>query len=435
MLGIRATRPTHRVFYGWWIVLAASVTMSMSSGLFNHGFGFYFEPLRAQFGWSRTVLSGAYSLTRIESGFLGPIEGYLIQRFGPRSVMVVGLIIFELGFVLFYRVNSLLTFYLAFLVLTLGSGLAGFNVMMTCINNWFRRMRARAISMSILGLSLGGVIFPPVLAYAIENFGWPATALGSGAFIVMVGIPLAWVIRYNPEPYGYLPDGDQPASEQPAVMSPDEAPVSSPQQRGFQAEYDFTIGEALRTRAFWIMSLGHALAIMVVSTIGLHQVPFLETDLGFSKALAARVAMVLFGVTTCGQLIGGFLGDRFPKQYIASATLLGHGGALFLLSTATSFARVILASVIQGLAWGTRAPITTAMRGDYFGRKSFPLIMGYSQAIMVVGMVLGTLFSGYLADQFSYSVGFKVIAIFALPGAVLFLFLKKPRPPARHRNG
>ena len=405
--------------------------MAMSSGLFSHGFGFYFEPMRRDFGWSRTLLSGAYSLTRIESGFLGPIEGYLIQRFSPRNVMVVGIIIFGLGFVLFNLVNSLPTFYLAFLVLTLGSGLAGFNVMMTSINNWFRRMRARAISLSILGLSLGGVIFAPGLAFSIENFGWRVTALVSGVFIVMVGIPLSRVVRYNPEPYRYLPDGDLPTPEQSEALSPETAPLSKTQQRDSQTEYDFTVREALRTQAFWIMSLGHALAIMVVSTIGLHQVPFLETDLSFSKALAARIAMVLFGVATFGQLVGGFLGDRFPKQYIASATLLGHSGALLLLATAGSLSRVILASAIQGLAWGTRAPVTTAMRGEYFGRKSFPVIMGFSQAIMVVGMVFGTLLAGYLADQFNYSLAFKVIATFAIPGAVLFLFLKKPQPPAR----
>ena len=420
---------TRRVFYGWWIVAAGIVSTGVNSGLFIHGFQFYFEPMRRQFGWSRTLLSGAYSLSRVESGFLGPIEGYLIQRFGTRVVMAVGFAVFGLGFILLSRVNSVLTFYAAFLLLAMGSGSAGWTPVMVAINNWFRRKRGRAIGTAMLGLGLGGVALTPIVAASIETFGWEKTALGCGILMIVLGIPLSWVVRHNPETYGYLPDGDLPLNEQSrGVPSTTSTSRTSP-RTSISGDYDFTVKEALKTPAFWMLSIGHSIALLVISSLSLHMVPYLETDLDFSKTSAAQVVMVLTGVTMVAQPIGGFLGDRFPKTYIAAGTLLGHSTAMFLLATADSFSQVVLASVIQGMAWGIRGPILTAMRGDFFGRRSFALILGFSQFVMMGGQVVGPLLTGYMADQYSYSTGFNLIAIMTVSGFFLFLFLKSPQPP------
>ena len=160
-----------KLFYGWWIVGAGLVSMMLSSGLFFNGFGFYFEPIRSQFGWSRTAISGAISLSRLESGLLGPFEGYLIQRFEPRKVMFVGFIVFAVGFVILSQVSHIATFYAAVLIMALGSGLAGFAAVVAAINNWFRRNKGKAFGISMLGLGLGGVIFSPLLAWLIYEYG------------------------------------------------------------------------------------------------------------------------------------------------------------------------------------------------------------------------------------------------------------------------
>ncbi len=428
MLAAHVSRLTRRVFYGWWIVLAGSVAMAMSGGLFFVGFGFFFEPIRQHFGWSRTMLSGAYALARFGRVVFGPFEGYLIQRFGPRTVMTVAFVAFGLGFILLSRSSSIVVLYIAFLVLATGAETAGFSSVMASINNWFRVKRARAVGFAMLGMGLGGVIFPPILAFSFDNFSWRAVSFASGIFVVSIGVVVSRLMRYDPEPYGYLPDGARSSTVRRPNPPANRASASRSRPRGVAAEYDFGVLEALKTRAFWMMSIGHAQALLAVSTITLHQVPYLESGLGFSRASAASVVMVLTGVNMLGQMIGGFLGDRFPKNYLAAATIAGHSAAMFVLGTADSYSQVMVSTVIQGLAWGVRSPVLTSMRGDYFGRRSFAVIMGFSHGIAMLGMIVGPLLSGYFADHFSYGLGFKVIAACTAPGFLLFVFLRSPQP-------
>ena len=410
-----------RLFYGWWIVIAGLVSMTLSSGLFFNGFGFYFLPIQSQFGWSSTAMSGAVSLSRLESGLLGPLEGYLIQRHGPQRVMLVGFVVFALGFAFLSQANNIFIFYVAILVMALGSGLAGFAAVVASINNWFRRNRSKAFGISMLGLGLGGVIFSSLLAWSIAEYGWQLTALASGVLLLVLGLPISQVVRYSPEPYGYLPDGDDP--KEVGTSEGEEAP-----RRGLTppAEEDFTWREALRTPAFWIISVCHALALVAISATGVHQVAYMEEDLGLTGASAALVVVVLSSVMMVCQPVGGFLGDRYSKRHIAAVCLLGHGVAMVLLAMATGFGSLMVYAVVQGLAWGTRGPIITAMRGEYFGRKDFALINGYSQVVMMMGMIVGPLLAGFMADNYSYSSGFLIISGMVGAGSVLFLVMRKP---------
>jgi len=415
-----------RIFYGWWIVAAGCISMAISSGLFFTGFGFFFEPIRNYFGWNRTVLSGAYAISRIESSFTGPLIGYLIQRFGPRTVMIVSFVIFGTGFILIGRSVSVFTFYIAFIVTASGADPPGFLAVMASINNWFKVNRAKAIGIAMLGLGIGGVVFPPLLAFGLDNFSWREVSTASGIFIIVVGIFVSMLVRFNPESYGYLPDGVNPNDTE--NLSSVNANSSGPNSTKAVAPNVEGVGlqDAIKTRAFWIISIGHGQALLVVSVAGLYQVPYLEDSLGFSRNSAAGIVMLLTAVNMFGQLFGGFLADRLQKNLMASATIVGHCLALIILAIADSYGLVIVYAVIQGLSWGVRSPVLTSMRGDYFGRKSFPLILGTSQGIAMLGMVIGPMFVGYVADHYSYSLGFTIISFMAMPGIFLFLFMKKP---------
>tara|TARA_B100000949_G_scaffold51990_2_gene45602 strand:+ start:1802 stop:2572 length:771 start_codon:yes stop_codon:yes gene_type:complete len=202
-------RDIRRVFYGWWIVMAGCIATALSSGLFFTGFGFFFEPIRIHFGWSRTIISGAYAVSRIESSILGPFLGYLIQKIGPRLVMFIAFFIFGLGYIIISRANSVVMFYAGFVVLATGADPPSFISVMTSINNWFFKNRAKAIGFAMLGLGIGGVVFPPILAFGLNNFTWQSVALTTGIFVAIVGGLVSLFIRSSPEPYGYLPDGIQ----------------------------------------------------------------------------------------------------------------------------------------------------------------------------------------------------------------------------------
>ena len=416
-----------RIFYGWWIVFAGCVSMAVSSGLFFTGFGFFFEPIRNHFGWNRTVLSGAYSISRIESALVGPLIGYLIQRFGAGGVVFFSFLIFGIGFILIGRSVSIFTFYVAFIITATGAEPPAFIAVMASINNWFRVNRAKAIGIAMLGLGVGGIIFPPILAFGLNNFTWREVSVVSGIFIVLVGSSISFLVRLNPEPYGYLPDGQnlQTTRKRPEKISF----THNLEKNGKDGSLNYGLGlkEALKTRAFWFISIGHAQALLVVSVTGLYQVPYLEDSLGFTRDSAAKIVMLLTAVNMFGQLFGGALADRFPKNLIASGTILGHCIGLFILAIANNYPLIILYAIIQGFAWGVRSPVLTSMRGDYFGRKSFPLIMGTSQGVAMVGMIIGPVLVGYVADHYSYSLGFTIISLMTMPGIILFLFTKQPR--------
>ena len=392
--------------------------MSMSSGLFNTGFGFYVKPISQQFGWSTTVISGAVSLSRFEGGILGPIEGFLIQRFGPRGIIGFGLLCFGAGFILLSETNgSIPVYYVSFLLMSVGSTLGTWSPVMASINNWFNNNRTKAISFTMVGMGLGGIFWTPLVGLSIERFDWQQTALVSGIIIMGIGLPLSRLVRASPEPYGYLPDGVPPGT--PSVSRP--TAMLDPNRA-----HDYTLAEALRTRSFWLMSWGHSLALMVVSAIGLHLVPYLQTDLGFSIGIVIQFTLILTVTQILSHLLGGFYGNRFPKKYIAAVTMVGHATALLILATAVSYWQVILGLVIQGISWGVRGPVLNSMRGDYFGRKHFPVIMGFTKFIMMFGMIIGTFFPGFMDDQFSYRAAFLTLSATSSLGVILFLLMPRP---------
>ena len=152
-----------RIFYGWWIVGSGFLVNTFNGALVFHAFGAYVVLLEDEFGWSRTTFAFAFALQRIESGLLGPIEGWAIDRFGPRKVMMLGLVIFALGFIALSQINSILTFYLAFLMIALGSVLGSFLPVTVAVVNWFNRRRAFALAMVSMGFAAGGLIQPGVV--------------------------------------------------------------------------------------------------------------------------------------------------------------------------------------------------------------------------------------------------------------------------------
>jgi sugar phosphate permease len=410
-----------RIFYGWWMVGAATGLQFLQAGLVTQAFGAYLAVLADEQGWSKTALSGAAALQQMEVALLGPVLGWLIDRFGPKVFVRAGVVVFGTGLCLLSQVQSLPAFYGAFIVIALGSSLCGFFPLNVALIHWFERKRARALSAMSIGLAFGGIMVP-LVAESLTTFGWRATALASGLLAIALGLPLAMVIRNSPRDHGEVVDGIREEKPPAGQVS---ARADEPATR------DFTAREALRTQAFWLISLGHGFALFVVHAVSVHAITHLKEGLGYSVGAASLVISL---VTTCqigGVLLGWAIGDRYRKRLIAAACMLAHALALLLLTYAISLPMVIAFAVLHGTAWGLRGPMMQAMRADYFGRSAIGMILGLSFMIIVVGQVGGPIIPGIFADVTgNYRLGFTILAILAGLGSGFFLLARKPKRPS-----
>ncbi|MYD65312.1 MAG: MFS transporter [Chloroflexi bacterium] len=431
----RTARPRHLspFFYGWWIVTAGFGSMAMSGALMFHAFGVYVVFLQDEFGWSRTTLAVAFALQRVESGLLGPIDGWLVDHFGPRKMMFVGIVIFGVGFMLLSVTNGLPMFYLAFLVLAVGAALGSFMPASVAVVNWFIKKRATALAWMMLGLA-GGGLAAPLVAAGMETFGWRAFSFASGVIIMVIGLPLAALLRHHPEDYGWRPDGE----------TTPEAGISHSGMDGFEAdsappaaperEYSFNARQALRTQAFWLIGIGHGLSLVVIGAVNVHFIAHVHESLGFSVTIAASMLTIMTVTQVVGQMAGGYLGDRYDKRLLIVVAMLFNAGALGLLAFAGSLWMVVAFAILNGIGFGARIPLTTALRADYFGGKYYGTITGFSSMVVTVGIIIGPLAAGFSYDYLgSYTLGFASLALIASFGAFIFMFTKKPVHPDARR--
>jgi len=237
--------------------------------------------------------------------------------------------------------------------------------------------------------------------------------------MIVVGLPLAFVMRRRPEDHGQTMDGIPPAPPRENVAS---TPAST---------RDFTAREALRTPAFWLLSLGHGFALLVVHAVSVHAITHMNQGLGYSLEAASLVYMVLTLSQLGGVFIGWLIGDRYDKRLISAVCMLAHMTALLLLTYATNAAMVLAFAVLHGAAWGLRGPFMQALRADYFGRSAIGMILGLSFMIIVIGQIGGPMVAGIAADLTgNYRTGFTILALLAGLGSLFFVLAKRPRLPA-----
>ena len=287
------------------MVGAACAIQFLQAGLLHHAFGAYFAVLMEEFGWSKTALSGAAALQPMEAAILGPLLGWIIDRFGPQGMIRIGIVIFGAGFIFLSTINTLTGFYAAIIVIAFGASLCGYFPLNVSVIRWFDRHRSRALSFITLGLAMGGV-FVPVVAWSMQTFGWRATALGSGILILAAGWPLASVFRGRPADHGEIVDGAVPPPLAPGASAPPPA-------------REFSTTEALRTWAFWLISLGHAFALLVVYAVNVHAITHMKESLGYSVSQASIFITLTTLAQIGGVLLGSVIGDRFEKRRLSAA--------------------------------------------------------------------------------------------------------------------
>jgi sugar phosphate permease len=409
-----------RLFYGWRMVGAATGMQFLQAALVNNAFGAYVAVLAEERGWSKTALSGAAALQQMEAALLGPVLGWLLDRFGAQVFIRIGVFFLGGGLMLLSTVDSLAGFYGAFVVIAMGASLAGFFPLNVALIHWFERYRARALSSMSLGLAFGGIA-TPLVAWSLQTYGWRPTAFYSGVLAIVIGFPLAMVMRNKPEDYGLKADGS-------VELPPDK---NNPTEEK-ELTRDFTAREALRTPAFWLLSLGHGFALFIVHSVLVHAITHLKEGLGYSIAAAALVMAMVTAFQIVGVMLGWAIGDRFDKRRISAACMLMHAVGLLMLTYAFHMWMLVAFAVLHGTAWGLRGPFMQAIRADYFGRAAIGMILGLSYMIIIIGQMGGPLIAGAFADAHgNYRTGFTILAILAGLGSFFFLLAKKPARPAR----
>ena len=390
----------------------------------GYGFSLFYKRLIDHFGWTRTGLAGAISLSRLEAGVLGGIEGFLVDRYGPTRIILLGIILSSIGMIWLSVIDSLIEFYLVFILLvTVGRSLSAMVAIDTTVANWFIRRRGTAFGILRTAVAVGaaGVI---VVSWFINEFGWRSAFVATGIGILLIGIPTAFVMKPRPELYGLLPDGDSPVK---TVDPATHATSDTENQHYPNNDIGMTVTEALYSRAFWALSIGFAIRLMVTGAATLHAIPLVE-DLGYSGATAAGVLGSMGMVSIVGRLGGGFMNDAFGTKPVAVASVCLLAVSCLILAYAQNLWQVMLFVAIYAPSYGCSAATMPAIKGDYFGRKSFGSILGLSGMVQMGGSMLGPIFAAYIFDTSgSYSIAFLTFAGLLIISAAMFMSLKKPR--------
>jgi len=410
-------------FYGWWIAIASAVLNVLAGGAFVYGFTVFFNPIRDAFGWSAAVTSVAFVFQRLESGILGPVAGFLVDRVGPRKLMYAGWTIIAIGFFLMSQVDSLWSFYGAFVIMAMGFSFGSFVVMNTAVAHWFREKRSRALTIIYLGFGASGTLVP-LIALSISRFGWRESLVWLAVVLGAAGLLLSGVMRHKPEQYGYLPDG------KPRATGEGDDPPGS-QGASAQLPVDaagFTARDALKTRAFWLLSLAFLFQHIGTSAVMVHIVPYLESvEVPTTIAATAVTGMTLCSVI--GRLGFGFLGDFTSKRYLVAGALSLQSIGLFVFSLVgvDRMWLIIVFLLTYAPGYGGPIPLRPALQADYFGTRAFGTIMGLMSSISMIGGLFSPVVAGWVFDTMgSYRLAWQLFALVTLPSVVLILLAKPP---------
>ena len=388
-----------------------------------HAMAVWAVALELHFGWTRAQLGLALTLTRVESGLIGPLEGYLTDRIGTRKMVLIGLIILGGAWIFFSRVENLWMFYAAYILMAVGQGLGSWIPLMTMLNKWFTRRRSSAIGWANVVSRFGALLMVPAIAWCVADapgrIGWQMTALILGIGIAALAVPLASLLRNDPKDYGEVADG---GTQRPAAASGSNPASAPPRQQ------ELTATEALRTPAFWLIAFGHGFTSMVILAIMTH-LGLLMVDKGYTGQDAGWVVSVYTGVAMLFQLVGGYAGDRMSKRVaLAFFTCLQAGGVLILV-IAQTLPMFYLFGILFGAGFGGRNPLTVAIRADYFGTGSFGKILGFSTVPMNLLLLIASPFAGWMYDRYdSYNLAFLILTGLNFLGALCFLAAVRPRP-------
>ena len=414
-----ATVVRSTLFYGWVIVAASTILLTMQAGIF-YSFGVFFKPVAADFGWSRAVTSGAHSLLMLSHGAFAAPMGWLADKFGPAKVMVFCGFATGLGLVLTSQTNALWQFYLTY-GLVVGIGLSGGMPVTTGTTaRWFVKRRGLTLGIVSAGVGLGTLIVLPMAERLIAAFAWSGAyfILGITSWIVM--ITCAFFLRRDPEGMGYQAYGVQ--------RPPTEANTDHSREIGYVAPgTGISLRAAVRTRPLWLLFLTYFLFNLCLQMIMVHLVNY-TTDLGITPLVAATLLSVVGIGSMFGRVAMGAASDRIGSSNALAICCLVLGISLLWLLFARELWMFYLFAIVFGFAYGGEIPQMAALVGQFFGLQSVAALVGVVLIGLSIGGALGSLMGGRIFDLTqSYQVAFTVAVVVSFATVILALMLRRAR--------
>jgi len=371
-------------------------------------FGVFFKPLLTEFGWTRAMTSGAFSLTMVTHGLLGIIMGGLNDRFGPRIVLTLCGFIAGIGYLLMSQINTVWQFYLFYGVI-IGIGMSGVWVpLLSTTARWFVARRSMMTGIVLTGTGIGTLIAPPVATRLISTYDWRISYIILGSIVLIVVVLTAQLLRRDPAQMGQMPYGANMGVEKRSIQKPE----------------GFSLREACYSRQFWmVLAILFFYGICFYAII-IHIVPHI-TDIGISATGAANILATSGGLAIVGRLILGSYADRIGNRRAIMIGFILMSASLFWLFSATEVWMLYLFAVVFGFAYGGMGASESPLVAGLFGLRSHGLILGVLSGGFTIGGALGPFLSGYIFDvNGSYQLAFLLCAAFGIAGFIITALLK-----------
>jgi len=426
-------------FYGWIIVGVTFLIGMTESGAVQNILSVFMKPMIAEFGWSRTAITGSIAFGSICAGILSPFVGPLLDRHGPKIVAFVSILVMSAGLICMALITRIWQLYLFFgLGRMIAVGVLSMVITVT-VSNWFVRKRGRAMGVTWLGPRVGSVIFPALLQFIILTMGWRMawSVLGLLVFLIS-GLPAWFFLRRRPEDFGLLPDG----ARNPEVKYHDNASRTVPSTATQKiSDPVWTRAQALRTRGFWNLTFVHSLLPFIQAGINFHIFPFL-TDSGLDEITAVFVLSTIAASGALGSIVWGYFSERHDIQRFLAVNIFCNGLVFLLLFWVVQFkvapvsgtGLIFLLAAFHGMIHGGRHPIMDSVWGHFFGRKSLGSIFSAANLFRFTANACGPVFAAVCFDMYgSYSIPFYLFTVLFFISGSICLFMQPPRPPSTDR--
>jgi MFS transporter, OFA family, oxalate/formate antiporter len=417
---VPARRPP-RVYYGWWLVLAALVAQFVSMGAGNYVLGPFLEPMTVELDWSRSEFTLARAVGQVVLAACGFFVGTHVDRHGARRLMLIGVAIVSTSMVALSYIDELWQWMLVYgIALSAGAAMTGNLVVNVTLSKWFVDKRGRAVGWASMGVSLAGVLLTPTTTWLIDEWGWRSAwrVLAVGAVVLLV--PAALTMRRAPEDHAMFPDGRS---------AEDAAGALGDSARADFAE-SLTRAEALRTSAFYLLVVAFGMFVVTIGVMLLQTVPFM-TDAGYGRSEAAFMITLASVPALLSKPMWGFLMDRAAPNKLAALGAAVTGTAMLTITLsvrAGSDPAVYVGFFLLGLGWGGLIPLQEVIWASFFGRQYLGAVRSAAMPFsLVIGAGAPLAASWYFDEIGNYDGAFLVVAAMNMTAAVLLLFVRKPQ--------